>query len=152
MGKLCNRCRVPGCCLDYLGAACKKARAEYCPDVVLTRFEEIQDVWTEEDFVNAFGGDSRRMCGVVGPDHCRAQKNCDVCFKDWLASPAEMLPIIYIGGIKPLWSHRRSTRSGPELLLFVFRPEHPRTPHMFCYSLHSSCGQSYERQAHRLYC
>lgn len=34
--KLCDRCRVPGCLLDYGGKACQEARKKYCPDVVFT--------------------------------------------------------------------------------------------------------------------
>jgi hypothetical protein len=37
--KLCDRCSVPGCFLNYLGTACKNARQEYCPDVQPNRAE-----------------------------------------------------------------------------------------------------------------
>ena len=46
--KLCDRCRVPGCCLNYLGNACKSARAQYCPDVVLTNADSIRSMSDEE--------------------------------------------------------------------------------------------------------
>jgi len=39
--KLCDRCRVPGCLLNYLGPACWNARQEICPDVQLNRAEII---------------------------------------------------------------------------------------------------------------
>ncbi len=39
--KLCDRCRVPGCCLNYLGPACANARQEHCPDVQLNNAEAM---------------------------------------------------------------------------------------------------------------
>lgn len=44
MPKLCDRCRVSGCCLDYLGTACKTARKRECPDVLLSRAEYISEM------------------------------------------------------------------------------------------------------------
>lgn len=35
--KVCDRCRVPGCLLDYGGKACRNARKQECPDVVFTK-------------------------------------------------------------------------------------------------------------------
>lgn len=37
--KLCDRCPVPGCCLDYLGKACEHARKEIDPTLVPTNAE-----------------------------------------------------------------------------------------------------------------
>lgn len=39
--KLCDRCRVPGCLLDYGGKACKNARKQNCPDVVFTNADRV---------------------------------------------------------------------------------------------------------------
>ena len=45
---MCDRCRVPGCLLDYNGKACKNARKEYCPDVVFTNADHIRSMTDEE--------------------------------------------------------------------------------------------------------
>lgn len=37
--KVCDRCRVSGCLLNYGGKACREARKRECPDVVFTRKE-----------------------------------------------------------------------------------------------------------------
>ncbi len=42
--KLCDRCRVKGCSLDYLGAACAKARKSECPDVQPNRAEILTNL------------------------------------------------------------------------------------------------------------
>lgn len=46
--KLCDRCRVSGCCLNYLGEACKNARKRECPDVVCTNADRIRSMSDEE--------------------------------------------------------------------------------------------------------
>ncbi len=46
--KLCDRCRVSGCCLTYLGNACKSARKRVCPDVMLNNAERIQEMSLDE--------------------------------------------------------------------------------------------------------
>lgn len=46
--KLCDRCCVPGCCLNYLGKACASARKEYCPDVEPNRAEIISNMSLDE--------------------------------------------------------------------------------------------------------
>lgn len=46
--KLCDRCRVSGCCLNYLGEACKRARKRECPDVVFTNADLIRAMSDEE--------------------------------------------------------------------------------------------------------
>ena len=46
--KLCDRCRISGCCLNYLGEACKRARKRECPDVVYTNADELRDMTDEE--------------------------------------------------------------------------------------------------------
>lgn len=42
--KLCDRCRVPCCLLDYGGKACQEARKKYCPDVVFTHADKIREM------------------------------------------------------------------------------------------------------------
>lgn len=39
--RLCDRCIVPGCCLDYLSPACNSARKKECPEVQPTNAEAI---------------------------------------------------------------------------------------------------------------
>lgn len=46
--KLCDRCRVPGCLLDYGGKACKNARKQNCPDVVFTNADRVREMNDEE--------------------------------------------------------------------------------------------------------
>lgn len=46
--KLCDRCRVSGCCLNYLGAACANARAQECPDVQANNAERIHNMTLDE--------------------------------------------------------------------------------------------------------
>lgn len=46
--KLCDRCKVPGCCLNYLGAACASAREEFCPEVRPNRAEIISNMSLDE--------------------------------------------------------------------------------------------------------
>ena len=46
--KLCERCRVSGCCLNYLGEACKRARKRECQDVVYTNDDKLRDMTDEE--------------------------------------------------------------------------------------------------------
>lgn len=73
---LCNRCRVPGCCLDYLGKACESARKEHCPEVKRNRAEIISDMDIDEmakKLLPVF----EELCedGVPSPEYMR----------DWLA-------------------------------------------------------------------
>lgn len=46
--KLCDRCRVSGCLLNYLGSACKHARKITCPDVHPNRAELIANMTVNE--------------------------------------------------------------------------------------------------------
>lgn len=52
---MCDRCRVPGCLLNYNGKACANARKEYCPDVVFTNSDRIRAMSDEE--LGAFLGE-----------------------------------------------------------------------------------------------
>lgn len=58
--KLCDRCRVPGCLLDYGGKACQEARKKHCPS---------------DD------GNKCKNCGDV--------ITCIACCLDWLRESAE---------------------------------------------------------------
>ncbi len=46
--KLCDRCKVPGCCLDYLSVACGTAREKWCPEVQPNRAELISNMSLDE--------------------------------------------------------------------------------------------------------
>lgn len=46
--KLCDRCRVAGCLLNYGGKACKNARKQNCPDVVFTNADRVREMNDEE--------------------------------------------------------------------------------------------------------
>lgn len=46
--KLCDRCSVPGCCLDYLGKACENARRQTCPNVRPNRAEILTNMDIDE--------------------------------------------------------------------------------------------------------
>ena len=72
--KLCDRCRVSGCCsLNYLGEACKLARKRECPDVVFTNADRIRSMSDEElaEFINCC------TSGDGAPDFCRRLPECD---------------------------------------------------------------------------
>ena len=62
--KLCDRCRVSGCLLTYGGKACREARKQECPDVVLTRADKIREMDDEELAVVI-------MCPHDGAKECR---------------------------------------------------------------------------------
>lgn len=46
--KVCDRCRVSGCLLNYGGKACRNARKQDCPDVVFTNADKIRGMSDEE--------------------------------------------------------------------------------------------------------
>lgn len=46
--KLCDRCRVSGCLLNYGGKACQEARKQECPDVVFTNADKLREMDDEE--------------------------------------------------------------------------------------------------------
>lgn len=78
--KLCDRCRVPGCLLNYLGTACENARKEICPDVQPNRAEIIASMSLDEmaaQLVPMF--EELFEDGVPSPDY----------MKFWLEQPAE---------------------------------------------------------------
>ena len=57
--KMCDRCRVSGCLLNYNGKACENARKEACPDVVYTNEDRLEELTLEEKtiFLNKWAED-----------------------------------------------------------------------------------------------
>ena len=82
--KLCDRCRVPGCLLDYGGKACKEARKKHCPDVVFTNADKIREMDEEALAVVIMCQHDDDKC----PGHGDA-KTCIKCRLDWLRESAE---------------------------------------------------------------
>lgn len=78
--KLCDRCRVPGCCLNYLGKACANARKEHCPEVNPNRAEIISNMDIDE-MARSLLPMFEELCedGVPAPDY----------MKGWLAGEPE---------------------------------------------------------------
>lgn len=89
--KLCDRCRVSGCCLNYLGDACKRARKRECPDVVYTNADRIWDM-TDEELAHLLCGlrasnSAGHLCdGCVAEPFCHSGHNG---MMDWLQQPTE---------------------------------------------------------------
>ena len=70
--KLCDRCRVPGCCLGYLGVACGTAREKWCPEVQPNRAEIISNMSLDE-MARELIPMIEELCedGVPSPDYIR---------------------------------------------------------------------------------
>lgn len=95
--KVCDRCRVSGCLLDYGGKACKAARKRECPDVVFTNADRVREMDDEAlaKFMLDGGGaaycekDDRYIeCHKKGRNGMSA---CELCALDWLREAAEVL-------------------------------------------------------------
>lgn len=86
--KMCDRCRVPGCLLNYNGKACKKARKEYCPEVVYTNADRIHAMTDEELAKFLCAGEFCDIC-EEGCENCRYDGDCERRIADWLQQPAE---------------------------------------------------------------
>ena len=83
--KLCDRCRVPGCLLDYGGKACQEARKKYCPDVVFTHADKIREMDDEAlAFIIMCPRDDGNKC-----KNCGDVITCIACCLDWLRESAE---------------------------------------------------------------
>ncbi len=68
MNKMCDRCRVGGCLLTYLGKGCENARKEACPDVRPNRAELISSMDMDQ-MVHLFPKVLRELCQPgVPPD------------------------------------------------------------------------------------
>lgn len=88
---LCDRCRVSGCCLNYLGEPCKRARKRECPDVVYTNADRIREMTDEE--LASFLCNFLTSCEPEHPcNDCVAKSYCHTGHNgmiDWLQQPAE---------------------------------------------------------------
>lgn len=89
---VCDKCTAgAGCCLDYLGAACKRYRDRECPDVQPTNADRIRAMSDEElavlirDMMDCVS--CRQVIGCR--DTCSGSyKECAVWCKQWLQQPA----------------------------------------------------------------
>lgn len=97
--KLCDRCRVTGCLLNYGGKACQNARRKECPDVVFTNADRIREM-SDEELAEAFNtADWCKVCGQQkenGTCHAMEQGGplysyCVAGCLEWLREPAEAL-------------------------------------------------------------
>lgn len=70
--KLCDRCRVPGCLLDYGGKACKNARKQNCPDVVFTNADRVREMNDEEL--------AKFMLSSDGAAYCKNNDRDSTCY------------------------------------------------------------------------
>lgn len=95
--KICDRCRVAGCLLNYGGKACRNARKQNCPDVVFTNADRVREMNDEElakfmlgcdGVAYCRGDDSNRTCYLDGHDGMTA---CELCALKWLREAAEVL-------------------------------------------------------------
>ncbi len=80
--KVCDRCRVSGCLLDYGGEACRNARRRECPDVVFTRIDEIREM------------EAKGMAGAIlqaVADTCDDGKVWERDLVEWLLEPVEVM-------------------------------------------------------------
>lgn len=82
--KLCDRCRVAGCLLNYGGKACREARKRECPDVVFTRADRVREMSDVEL------AEILTFCPDDENGNCRKQ-TCAECRLEWLKEPAEVL-------------------------------------------------------------
>lgn len=82
--KLCDRCRVSGCLLDYGGKACHEARKKECPDVVFTNADKIREMDDETLAAVVMCPHHGNKC--PGPGNA---KTCIECCLDWLRESAE---------------------------------------------------------------
>ena len=78
---MCERCRVPGCLLNYMGKACKEARQKHCPDVVYTNADHLCEM---DDIERAYVV----MCQRDEADECEEQ-SCEKCAAEWMRQPAK---------------------------------------------------------------
>ena len=92
--KLCDRCRVPGCLLNYGGKACQEARKQECPDVVFTNADKLREMDDEELAKELYGMQKKIFLLLVA----RLGLDTDFDFSgnyqdllEWLKQPAEVL-------------------------------------------------------------
>lgn len=70
--KLCDRCRVAGCLLNYGGKACKNARKQNCPDVVFTNADRVREMNDEEL--------AKFMLSSHGAAYCKNNDRDSTCY------------------------------------------------------------------------
>lgn len=70
--KLCDRCRVAGCLLNYGGKACKNARKQNCPDVVFTNADRVREMNDEEL--------AKFMLSSDGAAYCKNNDRDSTCY------------------------------------------------------------------------
>lgn len=86
--RLCDRCRVSGCCLDYLGEACKRARERECPDVVYTNADHIRDMSDDELAKVLFDyKECAKNCIMSNGNHCYQICGEESTILKWLQQP-----------------------------------------------------------------
>ena len=87
--KLCDRCRVSGCLLNYGGKACQDARKRECPDVVFTRADKIREISDDElvEIITRCLDDGGKGCCERTPN----KRICTECCREWLQEPVEVL-------------------------------------------------------------
>ena len=92
--KLCDRCRVSGCLLNYGGKACREARKQECPDVVFTRADKIREMDDEELAKELYGMQKKIFLLLVEGLGLDTDFDFSGNYQDlleWLREPAEVL-------------------------------------------------------------
>lgn len=92
--KLCDRCRVPGCLLNYGGKACQEARKQECPDVVFTNADKLREMDDEELAKELYGMQKKIFLLLVeglGLDTDFDFSGSHQDLLEWLKKPAEVL-------------------------------------------------------------
>ena len=95
--KLCDRCRVAGCLLNYGGKACKNARKQNCPERIKNMLDTIYELFEAYEKLAKFmlsshgaayckNNDRDSTCYLKGRDGMTA---CELCALDWLREEAE---------------------------------------------------------------
>lgn len=79
--KMCDRCRVSGCLLNYRGKACESARKEQCPDVDGPNRAELITEMDEDQL-------ARHLIPMV-EELCQDGVPCPEYMKGWLAGKPE---------------------------------------------------------------
>ena len=92
--KLCYRCRVPGCLLNYGGKACQEARKQECPDVVFTNADKLREMDDEELAKELYGMQKKIFLLLVEGLGLDTDFDFSGNYQDlleWLKKPAEVL-------------------------------------------------------------
>lgn len=92
--KLCDRCRVPGCLLNYGGKACQEARKQECPDVVFTNADKLREMDDEELAKELYGMQKKIFLLLVEGLGLDTDFDFSGNYQDlleWLREPAEVL-------------------------------------------------------------